>query len=326
MTKSIETQFLAISFVSEQTGIAKEVLRKWETRYGFPVPHRDGAGLRLYPPEQVQRLELLKQLLDDGMRPGQIVPLDEARLAQLLAERRPADAGPGALGSAPDIIGWLQAHDPALLRTQLQDQLAHRGLRDFVLSAMPALNAAVGNGWASGAIAVKDEHLYTETVQSLLRQSIASHAGALGRPRILLATPSGEMHALGILMLEALMTLEGASCISLGAQMPLADLASACQAYRVDVVGLSFGPAFARKKVGPLLRELRALCPAPLEVWAGGSGVDGLEVTPRGVSVIPTLAGALKALQRWRRGQLEKADASTGVAADSDSDSLAPSP
>ena len=124
------------------------------------------------------------------------------------------------------------------------------------------------------------------------------------------------------------MTLEGASCISLGAQMPLADLASACQAYRVDVVGLSFGPAFARKKVGPLLRELRALCPPPLAVWAGGSGVDGLEVTPRGVSVIPALAGALKALQRWRRGQLEKADASTGVVADpdSDSDSLAPSP
>jgi DNA-binding transcriptional MerR regulator/methylmalonyl-CoA mutase cobalamin-binding subunit len=303
-------QLLTISVVSEQTGISKEVLRKWETRYGFPTPERDGAGLRLYPPGQVRRLALLNQLLDDGMRPGQIVPLDEAHLAQLLAGRRPARAAPSAPGAALGIIDWLQANDPGLLKAQLQGELARRGLRDFVLSVMPALNAAVGNAWVGGTIGIKDEHLYVETIQSLLHQSIASHSGAPGLPCILLATPSGELHTLGLLMLEALMTLEGATCISLGAQLPLADLASASQAYRVDVVGLSFGPGFARKKIPPLLRELRALCPAHLELWAGGSGVDGLEVTPRGVSVIPTLAGALKALRRWRRGHLEKSGAS----------------
>ena len=309
MTKCGMNAFMSISAVSEHTGIAKEVLRKWETRYGFPTPDRDAAGLRLYPPGQVRRLELLRQLLDDGMRPAQIVPLDEAHLAQLLAGRRPASAAPGAPGPAPDIIGWLQAHDPVLLKARLQGELARWGLRDFVLDAMPTLNAAVGNAWVSGAISIKDEHLYVQTIEPLLRQSMASHGGAPGLPRILLATPSGELHTLGILMLEALMTLEGASCVSLGAQMPLAELAAASSAYRIDVVGLSFGPAFARKKIAPLLRELRALCPAPLEVWAGGSGVDGLQVTPRGVSVIPTLAGALKALRRWRREQLEKTGA-----------------
>ena len=70
---------------------------------------------------------------------------------------------------------------------------------------------------------------------------------------------------------------------------------------------LLFGPAFARQKSALILRELCALYPASQEVWAGGSGVDGLEVTSRGVSPIPTLPGALKALQRWRREKLEKA-------------------
>ena len=81
-------------------------------------------------------------------------------------------------------------------------------------------------------------------------------------------------------MLQVLMTLEGPSCISLGAQLPLANLASASQAYRVNIVGLSFGPAFACKSIAPVLRELCALCPAHLGIWAGGSGVDGLAVAP----------------------------------------------
>ena len=36
-----------ISVVSEETGIAKEVLRKWEDRYGFPIPGRDAADKRV---------------------------------------------------------------------------------------------------------------------------------------------------------------------------------------------------------------------------------------------------------------------------------------
>lgn len=52
-------------------------------------------------------------------------------------------------------------------------------------------------------------------------------------------------------MVEAVMSLEGATCISLGAQMPLAEIASAVQAYQADIVGLSFSAAFPLKKIGP---------------------------------------------------------------------------
>ena len=181
------------------TGIPKEVLHKWGTRYGFLAPDRDGAGLCLYPPEQVRRLALLRQLLDDGMRPGQIVPLDETQLAALRPAGRPARAAPSAPGAALDIVEWLQSHDQGLLRARLQDALTRRGLRDFVLNAMPALNAAVGNAWASGAIAIKEGHLYVATVQSLLRQSMARRElraapGAPGSPggRLRRGRPGGD--------------------------------------------------------------------------------------------------------------------------------------
>ena len=289
--------YLTIATVSEQTCIAKEVLRKWETRYGFPLPGRDATGHRLYPAEQTRRLKLIKKLLDDGMRPGQIVPLEEERLTMLLADRCAAVAHQPASDLASKIVQWLQARDPLSLREQLHAELAWRGLRDFILYAMPTLNAAVGNAWSNGDISVMDEHLYTETVQALVRQCVSAHAGASGLPRILLTTPPGELHTLGILMLEALMTLEGATCISLGAQMPLPEIASASQAYQADIVGLSFSAAFPRKKILPVLRELRSLCPGEIEVWAGGSGVAGMDVALKSVSVISTLGGAIKAFQ-----------------------------
>jgi len=40
---------LSISAVERETGLSKDVLRKWESRYGFPSPERDAVGERAYP-------------------------------------------------------------------------------------------------------------------------------------------------------------------------------------------------------------------------------------------------------------------------------------
>jgi DNA-binding transcriptional MerR regulator/methylmalonyl-CoA mutase cobalamin-binding subunit len=301
MTKSISNACLPISTVSEKTGIPKEVLRKWETRYGFALPRKEGVGTRMYPPAQLRRLQLIKRLLDDGMRPGQIVLLEEARLLALLAERGLVKIPSPAPEIVTIMLRSLQAHDPRSLREQLHGELMRRGLRDFILDAMPLLNEAVGAAWASGEVSISDEHLYTETVQALVRQSLSDHAGLPGQPRLVLTTLSGELHTLGLLMVEAVMTLEGASCVSLGAQLPLADIAAAGQAYRADIVGLSFSASFARKKIAPALREMRRACPAGIELWAGGAGVARMDKALKGVSVLASVEDAVKALKSHRR-------------------------
>jgi MerR family transcriptional regulator, light-induced transcriptional regulator len=64
---------LSIAAVTCETGLSAGTLRVWERRYGFPQPIRDGAGHRLYPREQVERLRQIKRLVDAGFRPGKIV-------------------------------------------------------------------------------------------------------------------------------------------------------------------------------------------------------------------------------------------------------------
>ena len=96
----------------------------------------------------------------------------------------------------------------------------------------------------------------------MLRQAIASLAPLHGSPpalgpKVLLTTLPQELHGLGLLMVEAMLVLEGCTCVSLGTQTPLLDVVQAAQAHRVDVVLLSFSAAQNGPVVLANLRELR---------------------------------------------------------------------
>ena len=104
---------------------------------------------------------------------------------------------------------------------------------------------------------------------------------------------------MGLLMVEALLALEGAHCIALGTQMPLLEVVQAAQAHRVDVVAVSFSGAFASRQVPSLLRQLRSVLPPPRQLWAGGAGVRKVPAQ-EGVLVMSRLDDAVAAVARWR--------------------------
>jgi len=273
-----------IAAVARDTGLGKDTLRVWERRYGFPAPLRDEAGERLYPNEQVMRLRLIKRLIDQGFRPGTLLALDAAALQQrldALAEKVGAgatatgDGGAqlaGAAGAkmAERLVPLLRERAAESLRAALAQQLAREGLRGFVMDTVPAMNRRIGEAWAAGEIEVFEEHLYTELLQNQLRAAIHALPPSLGKPRVLLTTLKGEEHQLGLLMAEALLAAEGADCVSLGPQMPVADIAVAVARTAPQIVALSFSAAYAWRKARDGLLELRAALPADVELWAGG--------------------------------------------------------
>lgn len=84
-----------IGTVSRLTGIPTETLRIWERRYQVVSPDRSGGASRLYTRADIERLTLLKLLVDRGVAIGSVARLDDARLrerAALLGR----DAGPAA--------------------------------------------------------------------------------------------------------------------------------------------------------------------------------------------------------------------------------------
>jgi DNA-binding transcriptional MerR regulator/methylmalonyl-CoA mutase cobalamin-binding subunit len=293
---------LGISATERETGIGKDTLRVWERRYGFPRPDRDANGERLYPAEQVDRLRLVKRLMDQGHRPGRLMAASEEELQALCAPvAAPILAEAVDEAMLRQLLALVKAHDVPELRSALNQAMLRQGLQGFVLNTLSALNHAVGEAWMRGEFEIFEEHLYTEQVQALLRQAIATLPSGTGSPRILLTTVSEEQHGLGLLMAEALLALDGASCVSLGTQTPLFDIAMAARSQQADIVALSFSSAYPSRQIAPQLAQLRALLPETIELWAGGGGAGLARLQAQaGVVAMPLLPQALAALADWR--------------------------
>lgn len=285
----------SISAVERDVGISKDVLRVWERRYGFPQPQRDARGERTYPAEQVQRLRLVKRLMDLGHRPGRLLAADAGELELALSRSR-AEAPPaGDAGDLQGLLDVLGGDDAPACAHALQQRLAREGLRSFVLDTIAPLSILVGEAWEQGRLQVFEEHLFTEIAERLLRQAIAAVPRGPG-PQVMLTTPPGEMHGLGLLMVEALLVLEGAQCLSLGTQTPVPDIAQAARAWNADIVAVSFSAAFPARPAQATLQQLREALPPAVRLWAGGAGVRALRPL-QGVLALPDLPAVEAALR-----------------------------
>ena len=292
-----EPQF-TIAAVERDVGLSKDVLRVWERRYGFPVPNRDPHGERLYPAAQVLRLRLLKRLMDLGHRPGRLMSTSAEELEALAAGSHGVKAADAGSHELDKLFALVRHHDAAAYLQAMQQRLARHGLRQFVMDTVAPLTVQIGLAWQQGQLQVFEEHLFTELTARVLRQAIATVPGG-SEPRVLLTTLPKEPHEMGLLMVEAVLSLEGAQCISLGTQMPLMEIVDAVAAHQVDVVALSFSAAFPARQTRALLEQLRAALPGPAELWAGGAGVRKL-AAPDGVMCMASLDSAIAAVSRWR--------------------------
>jgi methylmalonyl-CoA mutase cobalamin-binding subunit len=302
LSESIQRNAIAIAAVERETGLSKDTLRIWERRYGFPQPLRDPQGERAYPLEQVEKLRLLKRLMDAGHRPGKLVSLDMEALRSL--GKGAAGAGESHLRLPPPYRELLGAHDVGGLRWHLQQALLGMGLERFVTEHVAPLNTAVGEAWLRGEISVAQEHVYTEAVQLVLRQAIGSMAGPSGpAPRILMATLPQEPHGLGLLMAEALLSLHGWRCISLGVKVPLEDIVVAAGLIRVHIVALSFSASFPAAQAGASLQELRRRLPAGTVIWVGGSSLALQRRMPDGVQAVPDIGLLPGLVDQWRHAR-----------------------
>ena len=289
-----------IAAVERDTGLSKDVLRVWERRYGFPTPTRDAHGERLYPADQVERLRLIKRLMDQGHRPGKLFAKPADELAGLAPRR--TNAPPDVAidhDELGDLLRLIKQHDSAGYQQAMQQRLARKGLSSFVQDTVAPLTQRVGEAWEEGSLEVFEEHLFTELTKRLLRQAITTLPAGSAAPRIVLTSVPDEPHVLGLLMAEALLSLEGAQCIPLGTQMPLLEIVRAAGAHRADVVALSFSVAFPQRQIGGLLEQMRMMLPADVALWAGGRGIARQSAVP-GTTLLATLDDAVAAVHDWR--------------------------
>ena len=155
--------------------------------------------------------------------------------------------------------------------------LAEMSALEFLSRRMGPYLAAMGEAWAQGALRVSHEHFASERAREFLNAQWRGLGSAARAARsVVLATPPGEEHALGLHMAAWVIALAGVRVVFLGASTPMAEVAFAVERFGASGAVLSVAAGYA----GDLrahLDELRRLLPVGVAVAVGGHGSCGLE-------------------------------------------------
>jgi DNA-binding transcriptional MerR regulator len=84
MSQKEQQNQYGIGAVAKLTGLSTHVIRAWERRYGAVIAERSATGRRRYGFDQIQKLTLLKRLIEKGSSIGSIADMSVTQLGQRL--------------------------------------------------------------------------------------------------------------------------------------------------------------------------------------------------------------------------------------------------
>ncbi|APR84888.1 Transcriptional regulator, MerR family, associated with photolyase [Minicystis rosea] len=245
--------------------------------------------MRLYTDDDVERLRLVARALKAGYRVGEVIARDRAELESTLGASRHLQAEPASqVPNVSSIVAALARDDVAEIRASLRRALLALGPRGFVVDLAGPLCTAVGDAWARGEVATRQEHVFTEQLTSQLRLVLTAYEYVERPPVVLLVTLPGEQHALGLEMAAVYLSSGGASPRLLGPDLPPEQIADAARALSADVIGLSVSLGSEPRATSRHLRRLLRAAPRRCRIWAGGAGAPSLDVQDEMFEVVPS--------------------------------------
>ncbi|CAB5239503.1 unannotated protein [freshwater metagenome] len=161
--------------------------------------------------------------------------------------------------------------DKSFIESALRMAIAENGVVQTWQEVIAPLLAKMGDIWATTGDGIEVEHLFSEILKRVMRESIVEVSNPINARPVLLAAVGEELHSLPIHALAAALSERNIECHFLGARTPLAALAgmvSRCAPPAVFLwaqVSTNANPDF--------YTELPSVRPAP-RVVLGGPGWD----------------------------------------------------
>lgn len=261
-----------VGMVSKMTGLSTHTLRMWEKRYAAVLPKRTEAGGRLYNDADVERLRLLRELVQSGHSIGGIAKLPDLDLRHMAASF-PPQASETASQHLPDLRARVMA---ALERLRIQDaeqMLSRAALStepgDFLSGVVAPILIEVGDRWERGELRIAHEHACSTVMRGLLFSLMRLYPASDAGRRAVVATPANEDHELGALMVAMLAAMHGWSVLYLGPDLPAEEIAYAVTDTNAELLMVSITnmkPKDAQREVAAIERAI----PARVKFLVGG--------------------------------------------------------
>lgn len=296
-----------IRAVAKLTGITVDTLRAWERRYQAVTPDRASRG-RLYNEADVRRLLLLRSALEGGHAIGQVASLSDSELQHLarapFSESSAPRLEPPAKTEIPELrtlLDAIESFDFAAINAELGRLALLLSPAGLVHKVILPLMQLTGENWEKGTYQIAQEHMFSACVRNLLGGLVRLQRPRSGAAKLLLATPSNELHEFGILAAAMLAVENDFQVAYLGPNLPAREILSAAEKCAAQVVVLGIMKTNATPSVRQDVEQLASGLSATTELWLGGSGatdvVDGL--VRKGTFVLEDLADFERHLARW---------------------------
>ena len=283
-----------IKAVSRSTGLSAHVIRIWEKRYDAVEPTRTGTNRRLYSEEQIERLNLLCELTRAGHSIGAVAKLPTAELRKLAAQAPQGDSRssgtPEQLSGSKTMIEEcviaVKALDSGALEDTLKRAATSLGAQGLLQRLIGPLAQEIGEMWRNGAITAAHEHFASAVIRVFLGHAAKPFAGEENAPVLVVATPLGQLHELGALLVGAAAANLGWRVTYLGASLPAAEIAGAVRQNRANAVALSLVYPEDDPRLEGELARLRELLPTETVVLAGGRAMPAYREALKKISAL----------------------------------------
>ena len=279
--------------VIELTGITEFSLRGWENRYSAVKPDRTKSERRLYSQTDILRIKALKDLTGRGHKISKIAKLNLSQL-QLLVEDRELLNVKNSASKVNKSSAKVKREDfEAVIRFADQfkwDDLyviitkKRKNLEPlmFVHEFLVPLIAEMIHQVERGALTIAQEHILSAIIKeqlALLRSKVANNRSKI---RLIMASPEGDQHEIGLLIASTIAALHGIHVLYLGPHMPKRDFCEACMRYQathallVSTVSKSEG---ALEDIIDYLHFLDRHLVKSISVWVAGRNTLALSLS-----------------------------------------------
>lgn len=254
-----EAAQLRIGELARRTGVATDLLRAWERRYGLLSPTRTEGGYRLYSAADVRRVRRMRELLATG--------LSAAEAAGGALAEPVAGVSTNPESESAGLRQAIERLDDAAVHAAFDHLLAEYSLDSILEGVVLPLLRELGDGWARGEVSIAQEHFASNVLRGRLLGLARGWDRGVG-PRAVLACPPGERHDLGLLIFGLALREHGWRITFLGADTPADSLVETVRRIGPEALVLAMAD---RAGLGSVAEAVAALAGATT-VWVGGAG------------------------------------------------------
>lgn len=269
-----------IQHASQLSGLSSHVIRIWERRYNALSPSRTDTNRRMYCDEAIKRLKLLRVLTENGHRIGGVAKLNTEQLEELV-KKLPAEivAAPAGDFETPEqfveaAIAASKKYDSDLLRCLLLQARRQLGQRGMLHQVICPLIIQIGDNWQHGTLRPSHEHIATAVIRELLLTPVPGSQLAAHAPELIVATPAGELHELGALIVAASARDLGWHVTYLGPNLPVEEISACAIARHAKAVALSVVYPEKCPVIQEKLSRMRELLPSSIGLIVGGRAAE----------------------------------------------------